>query len=375
MIRKAIAVARKETRQTLRDRRTLVMALVVPLVLLWLYGYALNFDIRNVPLAVQDRDHSAESRAIVAAFTNSTYFRLVAIVTSDAEVREAIDRNRARAVLVVPENTGRALRAGRTAPVQVLIDGDNGNTAATVMAYALDTLRGVSAQLTAGQAAGQAARPEYVPIRVESRVWFNPELSSTLFLVPGLIAFIAMITAVVLTALSIVREKERGTMEQVRMAPIGTASFVLGKTVPYFVLAFVSAMAILLMGMLLFEVPMRGSWPLLLLSTAVFLVGALGQGLLISTVSDSQQMAFQVALLSSFLPTFLLSGFVFPIASMPWPVQVVSYAVPARYYLVALRGIVLKGIGWDLILPQLGALVAFGVVMLTLSALRLSRDR
>jgi ABC-2 type transport system permease protein len=370
-MRKTFAVARKEARQTLRDTRTLLMALVVPLFLLLLYGYALNFDIRNVPIAVQDRDHSAASREIISAFVSSSYFDLVGVVTRDAEVAGWLDTNRARAILVIPERTDRALRAGRDAPVQVLINGDNANTAATVMAYATETLRGVSARLRA-ERTGVPAVP---PIGVVPRVWFNPELSSTIFLVPGLIAFIAMINAVVLTALSIVREKERGTMEQVRMAPIGTLSYVVGKTVPYFVLAFASAMAILVVGMLLFGVPMRGSWVLLLAATALFLLGALAQGLLISTLAASQQMAFQVALLSSFLPTILLSGFIFPIASMPPAVQLVTYIVPARYYLVALRGVVLKGVALDVILPQLSALAVFATFMMALSAVRLARYR
>jgi ABC-2 type transport system permease protein len=370
-MRKALAIAKKEARQTLRDTRTLLMALLVPLFLLWLYGYALNFDIRDIALAVQDRDHTVESRAVTAAFLNSTYFRFVGAVERDADIGTMLDANRARAVLVIPENTGRTLRQGGDAVVQVLINGDNGNTAATVLAYAAETVRGVSATLRTER----TGQPPVAPVSVEPRVWFNPELSSTIFLVPGLIAFIAMITAVVLTALSIVREKERGTMEQVRMAPVSTLSYVIGKTIPYFVLAFVSALAILLAGMLLFDVPMRGSWLLLLGATALFLLGALGQGLLISTLAESQQIAFQVALLSSFLPTILLSGFVFPIASMPAAVRAVAYIVPARYYLVALRGIVLKGVTLDVVLPQLGALVLFAGVVMALAAIRLARER
>ncbi len=347
------------------------MALVVPLFLLGLYGYALNFDIRHVPLAIQDRDHSVESRQIIAAFLNSTYFDLVATVEHDGQVRAMLDSNEARAVLVIPERTGARLASGRDATVQILINGDNANTASIVMAYASETVRGVSIRL----ATARSGAPPPIPIAVEPRVWFNPELSSTLFLVPGLVAFIAMITAVVLTALSVVREKERGTMEQVRMAPIGPLAYVAGKSVPYFVLAFISAMAILLTGMAVFDVPMRGSWPLLILATSVFLLGALGQGLLISTVADSQQVAFQLALLSSFLPTFILSGFIFPIASMPPFIQLVTHIVPARYYLSALRSIVLKGASAELVLPQLGALVAFMVVVNGLAALRLARQK
>jgi ABC-2 type transport system permease protein len=211
-------------------------------------------------------------------------------------------------------------------------------------------------------------------VSVEPRVWYNPSLRSTLFLVPGLIAYIAMITAVVSTALSIVREKERGTMEQVRMAPLDAASFVVGKTIPYFVVSLVSALGIIVVAMALFGMPMRGSWLLLLLALSLFLVGALGLGLLVSSVAETQQVAFQLALLASFLPTLMLSGFIFPISSMPRFLQLVTYAVPARYFLIALRGIVLKGTGLDAFWIELAALTVYAVVVLTLASVRLRRQ-
>jgi ABC-2 type transport system permease protein len=206
------------------------------------------------------------------------------------------------------------------------------------------------------------------------RVWYNPELRSTLFLVPGLIAYIVMITSVVSTSLSIVREKERGTMEQVRMSPLGAASFVLGKTIPYYLISLVSALAILLVAMVLFGVPMRGSWLVLLATISLYLVGALGLGLLVSSIADTQQVAFQIAVLASFLPTLMLSGFIFPIASMPAFLQAVTYVVPARYFLIALRGIVLKGVGLPVIWPQLVSLVIYSSVVLLLASLRLRRQ-
>jgi ABC-2 type transport system permease protein len=211
-------------------------------------------------------------------------------------------------------------------------------------------------------------------VSVEPRVWYNPALRSALFLVPGLVAYIAMITAVVSTALSIVREKERGTMEQVRMAPLGAASFVVGKTVPYFVVSLISAFVIIVASMVLFGMPMRGSWLLLLLSLSLFLAGALGLGLLISSIADTQQVAFQSAMLASFLPTLMLSGFIFPIASMPRVLQLVTYAVPARYFLIALRGVVLKGAGIAAFAVELAALAVFAAVVLTLASMRLRRQ-
>jgi ABC-2 type transport system permease protein len=211
-------------------------------------------------------------------------------------------------------------------------------------------------------------------ISVEPRIWYNPELRSTLFLVPGLIAYILMITAVISTALSIVREKEVGTMEQVRMAPIGTFSFVIGKSIPYFFISLASAALIIFAAMLLFGLPMRGNWIALLVALSLFTAGALGTGLLISTAAETQQVAFQAAMLSSFLPTLMLSGFIFPISSMPAALQLVTYIVPARYFLVALRGIVLKGTALWLLWPQMVALSIYAGVMLALASVRLARE-
>ena len=355
----------------MRDRRTLMILLFIPVFFLLLYGYALNFDIRHVALAVDDRDDTVESRALVSAFLNSGYFDLVATVRSPSALDRVIDANRARAALIIPENTGRRLRRGEDAPVQVIIDGDNANTASAVMGYAMTIVRGVSASLVAQQG-GAVPAP---PVTMEPRIWFNPELRSALFLVPGLIGFIGMITATISTALSVVREKERGTWEQVRMAPIGTVSYVLGKTLPYLSLSLISSMGILVASMWLFDLPMRGGWGALVVATTVFLLGALGTGLLVSTVSDSQLFAFQVALILAFLPTFLLSGFIFPIQNMPTAIQVVTHIVPARYFLVALRGIVLKGVGLATVWSDVVALAAYATVVLGLASVRLARER
>ncbi len=370
-MRKALAVGLKEFHQIARDRRTLAILLLAPVMFLLLYGYALNFDIKHVRLAVEDRDQTPESRALVAAFVNSGYFDLAATVTSDGELDRLMDQNEIRAALVIPEQTGRAMNTGLVAPVQVILNGDNANTASTVMGYALTITRSVSASLVL-DAHGVRVAP---PITAEPRIWYNPELKSALFLVPGLIAFIGMITGAVSTALSIVREKERGTWEQVRMAPISTVSYIVGKTIPYLLIAVVTAMAIIVVAMPLFGLPMRGSWGGLLVAVSLFLVGALGTGLLISTVSQSQLVAFQVVLILAFLPTFLLSGFIFPIVSMPRPIQLVTTIVPARYFLVALRGIVLKGIGLSVVWRELASLVLYALVVLGLASLRLARER
>lgn len=366
---KMLAVCRKELRQIRRDQRTLLILIFVPAFFLLLYGYALNFDIRHVRLAVQDRDRTPESRAVVSAFINSGYFDFAGSVHAATEAERMLDLNDARAVLVIAEGFGRDVRTGRTAPVQVIISGDNANTATAVLGYATSILRTANEQLAPGGV-------ELAPLlTVEPRIWYNPELRSTLFLVPGLIAYIAMITAVASTALSIVREKETGTIEQIRMAPLDTFSFIVGKTIPYFIIALASAALIIGASMLLFGLPMRGNWVSLLIALSLFLIGALATGILISTVADSQQLAFQMALLISFLPTIMLSGFIFPINSMPRALQLITHLVPARYFLIALRGIVLKGTALSLLVPQLAALFIYATAMLALASLRLARER
>jgi ABC-2 type transport system permease protein len=360
-VTKALAVYRKELRQISRDRRTLTTIVFVPVFFLLLYGYALNWDIKHIALAVQDRDGSPQSRALVSAFVNSGYFDRVADVYSPGEIDRLLDLNTARAALVIPEGFGREVRSGRRPQVQLLVNGDNANTATTVMGYAGNIVRSAGASSPA--------------VFVEPRIWYNPELRSTLFLVPGLIAYILMITAVISTALSIVREKESGTMEQVRMAPIDTFSFVVGKSIPYFFISLASAALIILAAMLLFGLPMRGNWIALLVALSLFIAGALGTGLLISTIADTQQVAFQAAMLTSFLPTLMLSGFIFPISSMPHALQLITLVVPARYFLIALRGIVLKGTPLAVLWPQILALTLYALVMLTLASVRLAREK
>jgi ABC-2 type transport system permease protein len=365
------AVAVKEMRQIGRDRRTLLILLFVPAFFLFVYGYALNFDIRHITLAVRDDDHSAASRDVVSTFVQSGYFDLVKTVTSPGEVDQVIDRREARAVLVIPARFGADVAGGRPVKLQALINGDNANTATTVAAYVTGLVASVSARY---EAVVRARAPSGALVTIEPRVWYNPELRSALFLIPGLIAYIAMLTAVVSTALSVVREKEAGTMEQIRMAPIGALPFIVGKAVPFFVVALVVSIAIVPASMVLFDLPMRGSWLVLLGCVSLFLVGALGLGLFISTLADTQQVAFQVAVLASFLPTLMLSGFIFPISSMPWLLQQITYVVPARYFLVALRGIVLKGVGLEAFWEDVVALAVFAAIILSLAALRLRRE-
>ena len=369
-MRKTLAVGRKEFRQIARDRRSLMVLLFVPAFFLLLYGYALSFDVQNIQLAVHDSDRSQASRELVNAFVESGYFQLAADVSSRQAYEDMIDRGTARAALVIPAGLQRDLLTGHRVPVQVIINGDNSNTATTVMGYALRVLQTASAQYQPQALVRTGAQP----ISVESRVWYNPQLRSALFLIPGLIAYIGMISAVISTSLSVVREKERGTMEQVRMAPLGTGAYIVGKTLPYFVISLATSMFIILASMVLFGLPMNGSWLLLVLSLSLYLAGALGLGLMISTIAESQQVAFQIAVLASFLPTMMLSGFVFPIASMPAPIRAITYVVPARYFVVALRSIVLKGADLSVFWIDVVALAVYATFMLTLASRRLARQ-
>ena len=374
-MKKLRAVGLKELRQIRRDPLSLLMLLGLPAFLLVLYGFALNFDVRHITLAVQDRDKSAHSRELVASFVQSTYFDLVATPPPGADLEDLAARGVARAILVIPEGYGEALAAGAAGDVQLLLDGADASTATTVLGYAgalvseanSETLRRTLVRASGGEAVtGISYRP---------RVWFNPELRSTVFLVPGLMGMLLMLSAVLATALSIVREKERGTMEQLRVAPLRTVELILGKTLPYLVISFAGSVIILGAARALFGVEVKGPYLALLAATLLYLVGALGLGILISTVADSQAMAFQGGLLVSLLPAMLLSGFIFQIRAMPEFLQVITYAIPARYYLVILRGVIIKGSGLAPYLDQMAGLALFAAATLGLASLRLARGK
>jgi ABC-2 type transport system permease protein len=371
-VKRLRAVVLKEVRQVRRDPFSLMMLIALPAFMLVLYGFALNFDVRHVRLAVQDRDRSRASRELLASFTHSTYFDLVATPAAGEDVDALLERRVAWAVLVIPEGHGRDLAAGRAAPVQFLLDGADATTALTVLGYARALVSEQNASLVSEALARKGGRRE-LPLALEPRILFNPELESTQFLVPGLIGFLLMVTAVLSTALSVVREKERGTMEQLRVAPLRTWELILGKTIPYLGISLVATLIILVAARALFGVEIRGSHLELLVAVLLYLFGALGFGLLISTIANTQALAFQAGLIASMLPAILLSGFIFQIRIMPVWLQVVTYLVPARYFLVILRGIILKGEGLATYWPQVAALVLYGVAAVALASLRLAR--
>ena len=368
---KVWAIAGKELRQASRDPLSLAMLLGVPTMMLVMYGYAINFDVRHVRLAVRDLDKSAASRDLVASFVNSTYFDQVADLAANADLERLTERRVARAILAIPEGYARDLEAGRVAKVQLILDGADANTATTVLGYASALIGAANARMFLASPA--AERVNRSPIDYQPRVWYNPELRSTQFLVPGLVGFILMLTAVVSTALSVVREKERGTLEQLRVTSLRPSELIAGKVLPYLGISLTATAIILVAARLLFGVSVRGPYLDLFVATLIYLIGALGFGLLVSSFADTQAMAFQVAMVTSMLPAIFLSGFIFPIRSMPLAVQVLTYAVPARYFNVILRGVILKGAGLASYGRDVAFLVLYATAVMGVAYARLTR--
>jgi ABC-2 type transport system permease protein len=372
-MRKTWSIAKKELIQVGRDPFSLLTLLGFPALMLVLYGFALNFDVRHVTLAVQDRDKSAASRDLIAAFVNSSYFDIVATPGPNEDVEALTLRRVVKAVLVIPEGFGARLAGGEDASVQMLLDGADSLTATTVLGYASAIVAETNVRIV-GRMLRRAGQRLESAIDFEPRIFYNPELRSVQFLIPGLIGMIMMITAVLSTAMSIVRERERGTMAQMRMAPIRPLELILGKTLPYLFISLFAAVFILATARVFFGVVIRGPLVDLFLATLLYLAGALGLGLLFSTLVASQTLAFQISLLASMLPSMLLSGFIFQIRIMPVWLQGITYVVSTRYYLVILRGIILKGSGLGPYWPEMGCLALFATIVIGLASLRMARQ-
>ncbi|MGB9004774.1 MAG: ABC transporter permease, partial [Candidatus Aminicenantales bacterium] len=353
MLRIIWAVIKKELRQLRRDFRSLAFLVGIPAFMLFMFGYALNFDVKHIPLAVCDKDLSPASRELIGNFARSETFDLKFLLSESRDLDRLMDKEKVRAALIIPAGFADDLLAGRPARVQVILDGADATTASTAAGTINAIIQNIAGRATAEVLARSGRGAFHPPVQTETRVWYNPELRSAAFLVPGLMAFILMVIVVVSTAFSVVREKERGTMEQLLVSPIRPVELIIGKTVPYIIISLISSHLVLLLGYLLFGVAIKGNYFLLLLAMTLFLIGGLGQGLFISTITGTQQVAFQLAVLSTYLPTFILSGFIFPIKNMPGIIQAITYAVPARYFLAALRGIILKGAGLAAVWEQL----------------------
>lgn len=368
-----LPIVRKEFRQIKRDKRILSVLLFIPALMLLMFGYALNFDVKHTSMAVYDEDRSSVSRGFIEQFFISEYFTKVQTLESKAEINNLLDGEQARVVLIIPSTFTKDIQRGGDASIQVIVDGANSNAAATVLGYINAIVQQYSVKVMTESFIRMGRQTITMPIDFQPRVWYNPELESAKFLVPGLIAFILMVTAVISTALAIVRERELGTMEQLMVSPIKPLELILGKTIPYIIISLFATVAILFLGYILFDVSIKGSIFLLSLVTFVFLVGSLGMGLLISTLVETQQLAFMIAVFVSMLPTFILSGFVFPIRNMPLIIQGITYILPARYFLVVLRAIILKGAGLSAFWDQALILAIYAVIMIGISSLRMRK--
>ncbi|HRT43460.1 MAG TPA: ABC transporter permease [Phycisphaerae bacterium] len=363
------AIARKEFLHVFRDRLSLAIAVALPLILIIIFGFALSFDVKHVPLVVWDQSETQLSRELISRFTGSPYFRLVDYARNYPEVERAVDSGQALLALVISRDFAAHLESGRPAAVQLIADGGDSNTATIALGYAEAVARGFSQQIAVQQVQQQRGLTLQPPIDLRPRVWFNADLESRNYIIPGLIAVIMMVIAAILTSLTIAREWERGTMEQLIATPVRGIELVLGKLIPYFVVGMFDVLLAVLMTELVFHVPLRGNILLLFGTAAVFLSGALSIGMLISILTRNQLLATQLAMVLTFLPADLLSGFLSPIENMPRAIQLVTYFVPARYFVTLLRSIYLKGVGLDVLAWEAATLLTFCSVTVVVALL------
>jgi ABC-2 type transport system permease protein len=365
-----LTMLRKEFRSVFRDPRMRMVIFGLPIIQTLIFGYAVTLDVRNVRLVVVDRDHTPASRDFVARFTGSGYFHAVLWSQRNDAARREIDAARASAILEINSGFEARLGAGLPIPVQLIIDGSDSNTARLVLNYATAIANAHDTAILVEQTQrrnGLSLATGGVDLR--ARAWFNADLESRNYYVPGIIATLVMLISLMLTSMAIVREKEVGTIEQIMVTPIRPVEFILGKCAPFIAIGFVNVLMVTAVGLFWFGIPMRGSFPLLLVGTALFLLSTLGVGLFISTVSSTQQQAMMTTFFF-FFPAMLLSGFVYPIANMPEAVQWLTYANPLRYFLVIIRGVFLKGIGAEVLWPELFALLVLGVLVMTFAVTR-----
>ena len=361
----------KEFIQVLRDKRTRFLLVGPPIIQMLIFGYAATYEIHNVATVVLDQDHSQESRDLVSRFTSSPYFQVERQLTDARQVRDSIDQGQAIVGIEIDAGFAQHLRKGQTAPVQVIVDATNSNTALIASGYVSQIALGFSRQYQSdriGRIAPQLI--EQIPsVELEQRPWYNPEFRSRWFFVPGVIGSLTLLLVITLTAFAVVREREIGTLEQIMVTPIRPAEFILGKTLPFFLIGLFDVSLIALVGTFWFQVPFRGHIPVLMTGAVLFILCMLGVGLLISTVSSTQQQAMVTAFFF-IMPAITFSGFGFPINTMPVWLQYLTYLSPLRYFLVVLRGTYLKGVGMDILWPQMAAMAALGVGLLTAAILR-----
>jgi drug efflux transport system permease protein len=362
-LRRTIAIAHKEFLHILRDPRSLISALGQPLILLIIFGWALSLDLDHTPTYVYDLDQTPQSRELISEFRGSRYFQIVQEVKDYRSIEQGIDSKKCLLGVVIPMDFAKNLGLGKEAQVQLLIDGTDSNTASIAMGYAEGVVANYGQRVRQGAQNERAGRVQQAGVEPRIRVWYNPDLLSQNFIVPGLIAVILMVIAANLSSLTIAREWENGTMEQLLSTPVRPSELALGKLSAYFVVGVVDMLICLFLGVFVFGVAVKGSVVLLLVSSCIFLFGSLGLGIMISAMNRSQMTAYQMAMMTSFLPAFLLSGFVYSISNMPRIIQVLALFVPARYFMNILRGVFLKGIGLEVLWFDFLLLVFYGVMV------------
>ncbi len=366
--RRLAAVARKEFLHIWRDPRSLLMALGVPFLQLLLFGYALTLDVDRIPTLIHDADRTPQSRELIERFRGSRFFEIQGFVDDRDVIQEALDREKALLGVLIPPDYCENLLAGREAEVQFLINGSDSNTAGISLGYIESVVTTETLRLRAAEQNRRTGLETPPPVEPRLRVLYNSELKSRNYIVPGLIAVILMIIGSLLTSMTIAREWEMGTMEQVLSTPLRPSELALGKMLAYSAIGVADVVVIVAAAVFIFDIPLRGSVPLLAAGSGLFLIGALFTGILISAITRSQLLAYQASMLASFLPAFLLSGFVFAIEAMPRPIQVFTHVVPARYFVVILKGVFLKGVGlrilvWEFVFLLLYALLVFGLTV------------
>jgi ABC-2 type transport system permease protein len=375
MLRRISAVMYKEWFHIARDRIALLMLIFFPVFVLFLFGFAINLDISHIRLAVFDRDQSQLSRRLSDTFIQSGYFDLVERLHAIEQITSSVDRRKAKVALHIPLDFARDIRRDRATPVQIIIDAADNNTANIILGYSSAVMATFSREMLDELMVSRAMNvPAPLPgIDLRPAIWYNPELKSSIFLIPGLIGMILMSITVIRISITIVKEKEMGTMEGLLVSPLKPIELMAGKIIPYIIIAFVSLVLILILSRLMFEVPFRGSLLTFFVLSALFIAASLGMGLYISTVAQTAQTAWLMGFLSSILPAIILSGFIFPIESMPRPIGFFTYIFPIRYYMVILRGIILKGAGMAILYPEAIILLLFALVLITASALKFKK--
>ena len=361
--RRTQAVARKEFLHILRDPRSLIMALALPLLMILLFGFALTLDVDRIPTMVYDADQSPESRDLIARFQGSRYFQIIGAAANYKTVERKIDRDQCMLGLVIPQHYARDLLSGGKPEIQLLFDGSDSNTASIALGYANGIVQPLALEILAKAQSQARGGSSSAPIQSRLRIWYNSQLKSKNYIVPGLIGLILMIIGALMTSLTLAREWEMGTMEQLLSTPLRPAEVALGKMSAYFALGLIDMLLTIVVGVGIFHVPQHGSYVFLIATGCLFLTGALLWGILVSALTRSQLVAYQLAMLSSFLPAFLLSGFVFAIENMPLPVQGVTYLFPTRYFITILKGIFLRGVGIEVLIVEVALLMLYTVLV------------